>query len=109
MMLTLSETEKNQLIHYYKTEARPDWIANWLPKDVNPNTGRYTDRSEYAGEDYEEMHYDGIQFNDSERMFDLCMHFVDGEAWVDVYECDLVGDNWQTNCCRSWVLTEEED
>jgi len=107
--LVLSDHEKNQLIEYYKTEAYPDWITNWLPKDVDPNTGRYTDDSVYAGEEYEEMHYDGIQFEDSERMFDLCMHFVDGKVWVDVYECDWGGDNWYTNCRHSWTLTEEND
>jgi hypothetical protein len=52
------------------------------------------------------MHYDGIQFEDSDRMFDLCMHFVDGKVWVDVYECDWINDNWHTNCRHNWVLTE---
>jgi hypothetical protein len=107
--LILSDDEKEQLIHYYKTEAYPDWISNWLPKDVDPLTGHYIDDSVYAGEEYEEMHYDGIQFADSDRMFDLCMHFVDGKVWVDVYECDWIGDNWETNCSRSWTLTEEID
>jgi hypothetical protein len=104
--LVLSDHEKSQLIDYYKTEAYPDWIANWLPKDVDRKTGRYTDDSVYAGEEYEEMHYDGIQFEDSDRMFDLCMHFVDGKVWVDVYECDWINDNWHTNCRHNWVLTE---
>jgi len=110
--LVLSDDEKDQLIHYYRTEAYPDWIANWLPKDVDPSTGLYTDESEWAGEEYEEMHYDGIQFENSDRMFDLCMHFVDGKVWVDVYECDWYedladGPNWMTNCRHSWTLTEE--
>ena len=48
------------------------------------------------------------EFADSDRMFDLCMHFVDGKVWVDVYECDWIGDNWHTNCTRSWTLTEEK-
>tara|TARA_R100000353_G_scaffold146568_1_gene105267 strand:+ start:201 stop:566 length:366 start_codon:yes stop_codon:yes gene_type:complete len=107
--LVLSDHEKDKLIHHYKTEAYPDWIANWLPKDVDPSTGLYTDESEWAGEEYEEMHYDGIQFEEGGRMFDLCMHFVDGKVWVDVYECDWEGDNWTTNCRHSWTLTEEID
>ena len=108
--LVLSDKEKSQLIHYYKTEAYADWITNWLPKDVDPTTGRYTeDAFLCAGEDYEEMHWDGIQFEDSDRMFDLCMHFVDGKVWVDVYECDRLGDNWTTNVRHSWTLTEEID
>jgi len=26
-----------------------------------------------------------------------------------VYECDWIGDNWQTNCRHSWTLTEENE
>jgi len=74
---------------------------------VNPNTGLYTDESKYAGEEYEEMHWDGIQFEEGGRMFDLCMHFIDGKAWCEVYECDRVGDNWQTNVRHRWLLHNE--
>ena len=42
-------------------------------------------------------------------MFDLCMHFVEGKVWVDVYECDRVADNWQTNFRHVWTLTEENE
>ena len=108
-ILVLSDAEKDQLIHHYRTEAYPDWIKNWLPDDVDPSTGRYTDDSEDAGEEYEEIHWDGIQFEDSDRMFDLCMHFVEGKVWVDVYECDRVADNWQTNFRHVWTLTEENE
>ena len=49
----------------------------------------------------------GVQIGD--RMFDL-------NAWADedtgkfvctVYECDWIGDNWQTNCRHSWILTDK--
>lgn len=105
--LFLSDKEKSQLIHHYKTVAYPDWIANWLPKDVDPSTGFYNNESEWAGEEYEEMHWDGIQFENSDRMFDLCMYFLNGKEMVIVYECDWQGDNWTTNCRHSWTLTEE--
>ena len=78
--LVLSDHEKDQLIEYYRTEAYPDWIANWLPKDVDPLTGHYIDESVYAGEEYEEMHYDGIKFEEGGRLFDLCMHIDDGKG-----------------------------
>ena len=117
--LVLSDQEKDQLIHYYKTEAYPDWIANWLDHNVDPNTGRYTDDSVYAGEEYEEMHWDGIQFEENGRMFDLCMHFIDGKAWCEVYECDWVGQGesvssinhvyWTTNTQHRWLRHEEID
>ena len=107
--LVLSPAEKERLIHYFWTEAHPDWIENWLPKDVDPTTGRYTDDCVYheAGEEYEEMHWDGVQLEEGGRMFDLCMHFVDGKQWVEVYECDWMTDNWTTNTQKVWLMHEE--
>ena len=105
--LVLSDAEKNQLIHHYKTEAWPDWVANWLPKDVDPFTGLYHSGSEHEGEEYEEMHWDGVQFEEGGRMFDICMHFVDGKQWAEVYECYRVGDNWNTSTQKVWLMHEE--
>ncbi len=107
MELVLSDAEKNQLIHHYKTEAWPDWVANWLPKDVDPFTGLFHSGSEHEGEEYEEMHWSGIQFEEDGRMFDICMHFVDGKQWAEVYECDWVGDNWNTSTQKVWLMHEE--
>jgi hypothetical protein len=104
--LVLSDAEKNQLIHHYKTEAWPDWVANWLPKDVDPFTGLYHSDSEHEGE-YEEMHWSGIQFEEDGRMFDICMHFVDGKQWAEVYECYRMGDNWNTSTQKVWLMHEE--
>ena len=79
----------------------PDDIAEFVEEALD-------EEMDTSSEEYEEMHYDGIQFEDSDRMFDLCMHFVDGKVWVDVYECDWEGDNWYTNCRHSWTLTGGE-
>ena len=105
--LVLSPVEKERLIRYFWTEAHPDWIENWLPKDVDPLTGLYNSDSDHEGEESEEMHWDGIQFEEGGRMFDLCMHFVDGKQWAEVYECYRVGDNWNTSTQKVWLMHEE--
>ena len=105
--LVLSPVEKERLIRYFWKEAHPDWIENWLPNDVDPLTGRYNSDSVHEGEEYDEMHWDGVQFEEGGRMFDLCMHFVDGKQWVEVYECDWMTDNWTTNTQKVWLMHEE--
>ena len=82
--LILSDDEKDQLIHYHKTEALPNHNI-WGDGDM----------------------WYGIQIGD--RMFDLNVwHDEDRDKIVcTVYECDWINDNWQTNCRHSWTLTEE--
>ena len=85
--LVLSDYEKGYLTAFYESDAH---IQN-----------------EHSGRDSDDMDWYGIQVG--ERMFDLCV-------WKDedtnkivctVYECDWKNNNWQTNCKREWVLTEE--
>ena len=82
--LVLSDDEWDALLVYY--------TDNCLP--------------EYHADEEDDLWYD-LQIGD--RMFDL-------NVWTDdltkkivctVYECDWIGDNWQTNCRHSWTLTEE--
>ncbi len=88
--LVLSDHERNALLVYYTDNCLPEYLAE---KEEDFWHGVTT-------------HF-GLQVGD--RMFDL-------KVWLDdqtkeivcvVYECDWINDNWQTNCKREWVLTEE--
>jgi len=57
----------------------------------------------------EEDDWFGIKIGD--RMFDVNVWIDEdtGETVRTVYECDWIGDNWQTNCEYSWTMTEENE
>ena len=87
--LVLSNDERKELTYYYYGTCLPEYLD-----DIRLGT---TD---------DDM-WHGLQIGD--RMFDLNVwHDEDRDKIVcDVYECDWVRDNWQTNCRHSWTLTEE--
>jgi len=84
--LVLSDYERRDLIAHYETDSLPDYLSH----------------------DEDDLWY-GYQIGD--RMFDLNVwHDEDRDRIVcTVYECDWIGDNWQTNCRHSWTLTEENE
>ena len=89
--LALSDHERKELIRYYKDVCFP-----------------------LFQEEVEDDLWYGIEIGDwheTRRMFDLNVWRDDltEEIVCTVYECDWIGDNWQTNCRHSWTLTEEID
>jgi len=82
--LVLSDYERDALLVYYTDNCLPEYHA-----------------------DKEDDLWYGIQIG--ERMFDLNIWLDDitSKLSCTVYECDWKNDNWQTNCKREWVLTEE--
>ena len=86
--LVLSDYERRDLIAHYETDALPDFIT-------------------YFTGDKEHDAWYGYQIGD--RMFDMNVwHDEDRDKIVcTVYECDWIGDNWQTNCRHSWILTDK--
>ena len=93
--LQLTDYEKGYLRSFYDHEALDSFKEFCFP----------------YGSDYEENHWVGIQVG--ERMFDLCICWVDREITCVVYECDPITDemgneNWMTNVSDGeWYLTEE--
>ncbi len=85
--LALSSEEKRQLTAYYIDTVKDAFLH------------------EHPEPDEDEMHWEGIKIG--ERMFDLCTYWHDEEIACVVYECDKVGDNWQTNTRHEWLLTEQ--
>ena len=96
--LVLSDDEKEKLLKHFTDQAYQEFLDE-LPSSINAATGKYPD-----GYDYDEMFWSGIQFENSKRMFDLCICFDDGKVVVDVFQCDWIRDNWQTNTRHSWRL-----
>ena len=82
--LVLSDDERKELNYYYYGTCLPQYL-----------------------DDKEEDLWYGIQIG--ERMFDLNVWYDEERDKIvcNVYECDWVRDNWQTNCRHDWMLTEE--
>lgn len=87
--LVLSQHEKDQLTAYYIDTVRADFLE------------------EYPTPEYEDNHWSGIKIGN--RMFDLCVYWSEKQITCLVYECDMVGDNWQTNTNHEWLLTGETE
>tara|TARA_A100001035_G_C27729490_1_gene476044 strand:+ start:460 stop:762 length:303 start_codon:yes stop_codon:yes gene_type:complete len=82
--LVLSDDERKELNYYYYGTCLPQYL-----------------------DDKEEDLWYGIQIGD--RMFDLNVWYDEERYKIvcNVYECDWVRDNWQTNYRHDWMLTEE--
>ena len=83
--LVLSDSEREQLKAYYMDTVKAEFL------------------SDYPSPEFEDNHWQGMQIGD--RMFDLCVYWLDGEIYCLVYECEKKSDgHWYTNIDHEWML-----